>query len=142
MERDVTLRIVLEQPPAGVDFGLQKGRGSAYETILKRRSQGKHLEFEFAVGVKAGGKDAVPVFAGPLIQGPTGQRFIYIDIGAYAGQADTAWSRRLKIPLGGITWEMINSQAVLEARVRGTGKDGGPSCGTAKPFAGWKLQRK
>ena len=28
MDRDITLRIVLESPPAGVDFGIQKGRGS------------------------------------------------------------------------------------------------------------------
>ena len=41
----------------------------------------------------------------------------------------------------GITMAMIKSQAVLEARVPGTGKDGGPSCATAKPFGGWKLLR-
>ena len=29
---EIALRIVLQQPPAGVDFALQKGRGSAYET--------------------------------------------------------------------------------------------------------------
>ena len=27
MERSLRLRIVLESPPSGVDFGLQKGRG-------------------------------------------------------------------------------------------------------------------
>lgn len=37
MERELTLRIVLEKPLAGVDFGLQKGRGSEYETIQKQR---------------------------------------------------------------------------------------------------------
>jgi len=50
-------------------------------------------------------------------------------------------SRRLKVPLSGITMAMIKSQAVLEARVPGTGKDGGPSCATVKPFGGWKLLR-
>ena len=30
------------------------------------------------------------------------------------------------------------SQSSLEARVVGTGKDGGPSCGTVKPFEGWQ----
>jgi hypothetical protein len=58
MERELTLRIVLEKPPVGVDFGLQKGRGSDYETIQKQRSRGNDLSFEFTVGVKAGPKDA------------------------------------------------------------------------------------
>jgi len=39
MERDVMLRIVLEKPPAEVDFGVQKGRSSDYETIQTQRSK-------------------------------------------------------------------------------------------------------
>ena len=145
MERELTLRIVLEKPPAGVDFGLQKGRGSDYETIQKQRSQTKDLYFEFTVGLKAGRKNAMPDFSGPLVQGPPGERFVYLDIGTYAGQKDTCWSRRLKIPLSGIASDMIDrvdkSRSVLEARVPGTGKDGGPNCATVRPFDGWKLGR-
>ena len=146
MESELTLRIVLEKPPAGVDFGLQKGRGSDYETIQKQRSKAKDLDFEFTVGVKARSKDDMPVFVGSLVQGPPGERFIYIDIGTCAGQADSCWSRRLKIPLSSVTWDMFdrvlaNSEAVLETRVPGTGKDGGPTCATVKPFEGWKLAR-
>jgi len=33
VETKLTLRITLEEPPAGVDFGQQKGRGGDYETI-------------------------------------------------------------------------------------------------------------
>ena len=146
MERELILRIVLEKPPAGVDFGLQKGRGSNYETIQKQRSEGNDLSFEFTVGVKFGPKDAQPGFLGSLVQGLPADRFIYIDIGTYAGQAESCCSRRLKIPLSGITRDMIDrlpdhSGAVLEARVPGTGKDGGPSCATVKPFNGWKPGR-
>jgi hypothetical protein len=132
----VTLRIVLLRPPAGVYFGLQKGRGSAYETVQRQRSDGQDVTFELAIGVK-GSRSAPPIFVGPFVQGPSGGRFIYIDIGTYAGQTDTGWSRRLKIPLSGIGWDMIESQKVLEARVPGTGRDGGPSCATVKPFDGW-----
>lgn len=146
MESEVTLRIVLEKPPADVDFGLQKGRGSAYETIQKQRSKAKDLQFEFTVGLKPGRKDALPTFLGPLVQGPPAQRFIYVDIGTCAGQTDSCWSRRLKIPLSGITWDMVDRvlvdpKSVLETRVPGTGRDGGPTCATVKPFAGWKLVR-
>src|SRR5687768_6358288 len=145
MEREVTLRIVLEEPTAGVDFGLQKGRGNDYETIQTQRSKGQDLNFDFTVRAKATGKDAPPNFLGPFVQGPTGERFVYIDIGTYAGQTETCWSRRLKIPLRGITWQMIEEviegKSLLETRVAGKGKDGSPSCATPKPFSGWKLAK-
>ena len=146
MKQEVTLRIILEKPPAGVDFGVQKGRGSDFESIQTQRSDGRDLSFEFPVGVKAQTAGGDPDFSGPFVQGPRDQRFIYIDIGTFAGQIDTIWSRRLKIPLIGITWEMVDQSlaspaAVLEARVPGTGKDGGPTCATVKPFSGWKTSR-
>ena len=145
MEREVTLRIILEEPTAGVDFGLQKGRGNDYETIQTQRSKGKDLNFDFIVRAK-GGNDAEPNFLGPFVQGPTGERFVYIDIGTYAGQTATGWSRRLKIPLRGITWKMIEEvieeESLLETRVVGKGKDGSPSCATPKPFSGWKLEKQ
>ena len=133
MDRELTLRIVLERPPKGVDFGLQKGRGSAYETVQTQRSKGQDLRFQFTAGVRG------PALVGPFVQGPAGQRFVYIDIGTYAGQADTCWSRRLKIPLTGIAVDRIAATAILEARGPGTGKDGGPNCATVKPFGGWKV---
>lgn len=37
------VRIVLEQPPAGIDFGLQKGKGSSFEVVQKQRSKGGDL---------------------------------------------------------------------------------------------------
>src|SRR5260370_36413376 len=76
---EVTLRIVLQQPPPGVDFGLQKGRGRVYETVQKERSKGEDLAFDFAVTVKTS-KDGAPDFAGPFVQGPSGERFVYLDI--------------------------------------------------------------
>src|SRR3989442_11653008 len=83
-----TLRIVLEKPTAGVDFGLQKGRGSDYEVVAKQRSKGGDLEFEFTVTAhtskKPGRKVHLPNFTGPFAQGPAGERFVYIDIGTYA----------------------------------------------------------
>ncbi|HET6891187.1 MAG TPA: DUF5990 family protein [Pyrinomonadaceae bacterium] len=144
MGDQLTLRIVLERPTAGVDIGLQKGRGSDYETVQTQRSKKEDLSFEFNVEVKEG-KDGLPNFLGPFAQGPPQERFVYLDIGTYAGQTGTPWSRRLKIPLRGISWKLIEqvvkSSKVLEARVEGTGKDGGPSCGTVKPFQGWKAAR-
>jgi hypothetical protein len=139
MAREITLRIVLENPTKGVDFGLQKGRGSAYETTQKQRSDGGDLTFEFTPAVKDGVGDAMNALSGPFVQGTPRDRFVYIDIGTCAGQVGSCWSRRLKIPLAGITMKMVQAGLVLEARVPGTGRDGGPNCATVKDFGGWKL---
>jgi hypothetical protein len=89
------------------------------------------------------GKDGQPVLLGPFTQGPVDGRFAYLDIGTYAGQTNTQWSRRLKIPFRDITWDVIkkvaNGKRVLETRVPGKAKDGSPTCATVKPFAGWKV---
>jgi len=144
MGQELTFRIVLESPPAGVDYGLQRGGGNDYEVTQKQRSKTGDLRFEFEARVKEG-KDGQPALLGPFVHGPPQQRFIYLDIGTYAGQTDTPWSRRLKIPLSGITWDMVKRASrggnLLETHVAGTGKDGSPSCATVKPFAGWKVKR-
>jgi hypothetical protein len=145
MDDEVRCRIVLETPPAGVDYGLQKGHGSAFEAVQIQRSDGRDLQFEFSAQPRASGSPAD--FRGPFIQGPAGERFVYIDIGTFAGQTGTPWSRRLKIPLTGITRDMVRRAsaaggAVLEARIRGTGRDGSPACASVKDFAGWKVRAR
>jgi hypothetical protein len=146
-ETELRLRIVLVAPPAGVDFGLQDGKGHDYTTIQKQRSKGSDLNFEFTVTVKDTREDELPNFLGPLAQGPTTGRFIYIDIGKLAGQSDSCWERRIKVPLGGITWDLIQQvsadpKLLLEAHLPGTANDGGPSCATVKPTEGWKVCRR
>jgi hypothetical protein len=146
MELELKLRIVLEGPPPGVDFGLQKGKGNAYQTIQKQRSKGNDLFFDCSVTVKDNRSDGLPNFLGPLAQGPSTARFIYVDVGQYAGQKETGWSRRMKIPLTGINWDTIKQAAqdasvFLEARLTGTGRDGGPACGTVRPAQGWQIEK-
>jgi hypothetical protein len=146
MESEINLRIILLQPTASVVFGLQKGSGTNYETIQKQNSDAKDLSFSFDIKVKGErSKDSSPKFSGPFVQGPTDGKFVYIDIGTCAGQIGTPWSRRLKIPLTGISWKMIDEitadpKLILESCVPGTGKDGGPNCATVKPFDGWKIK--
>jgi hypothetical protein len=142
LEIELRLRVILEKPLPGVSYGLQKGRGSDYGTVQTQTSKGRDLRFEFSVRVKPGSGSAEPNFLGPFVQGPHRARFIYLDIGTYAGQEDSTWSRRLKIPLEGISWDMIDRisrdpRGLLETHVAGTAR-GGPTCGTVKPFSGWK----
>src|SRR5688572_5674041 len=135
MERQVTLRVIVESPPGGVDFGVQEGHGNDYKTVQKQRYTTQDLRFEFPIRVREG-KNGQPNFLGPFAQGPANNRFIYLDIGTYAGQTNTPWGRRLKIPLAGITCPMIeqasDASLVIEVRVPGRGRDGGPTCGTVK----------
>ena len=142
MELELTLRIVLDSPPSGVDIGVQSGSGNTYETIQKQRSRGDNLTFEFQVTVKDNRSDGQPNFLGPITQGPPTKRFVYLDIGTYAGQADSCWGRRLKVPLTSITREMIGKSKppILETHLQGTGRDGGPTCGTAKDTK-WQVDR-
>ena len=146
METEVTLQIVLVKPTTGVDFGLQKGSGNNYETIQKQRSEAHDLIFKFSVKVKGEReKDLLPKFSGHFVQGPPNGKFIYIDIGTCAGQTNTGWSRRLKVPLSGINWKEIDQliatpDLILETIVPGTGRDGGPNCATVKPFPGWRIK--
>jgi len=142
MPASVTLKIILRQPPEGVDYALQKGSGNQYETVQKQRTEGSDLVFIFGINTRDMAAEE-PNFFNEFVQGPKGGRFIYLDIGTAAGQLDSEWQRRLKIPLSGITKTMIesciNSNQLLQTTVEGTAKDGSPTCATVKPFAGWVL---
>jgi hypothetical protein len=127
-----------------VDFALQKGKGSNCQIVQKQRSGTGDLSFEFTARAALGSKDEPPNLLGPFVQGTPDARFVYIGIGTFAGQTDTEWNRRLKVPLTGITSQMIeraarDPHAAFETHVPGTGKDGTPTCATVKAFAGWKL---
>ncbi|MFB9844401.1 DUF5990 family protein [Mucilaginibacter ginsenosidivorans] len=141
MNDDLHLRIILISPPADVDFGLQSGSGNKYKTVQKQVSGNGDLLFVLSVKIK-NDKDGNIDFAGPFVQGSKGERFIYIDIGTYAGNPESEWGRRLKIPLRDIPVSVIeklqpDNKLILETRVPGMGKDGGPNCATVKPFEGW-----
>lgn len=144
MESEINLQVVLIKPTPNVVFGLQMGAGIKYETIQKQIPTSDDLTFTFTVSVKGDrSKDKFPKLSGRFVQGSADNKFVYIDIGTYAGQFDTTWSRRLKIPLTGITWRDIDSlrdNSMLQAIVPGTASDGGPNCATVKPFAGWHLK--
>lgn len=147
MESDLPIRLVLVEPPSGVDFGIQHGSGAHYQSRFVQRAKQGDVVFDFSLSVGDNRKDGLPSFKGPFAQGPPGGRFIYIDVGTYAGQKDTPWSRRMKVPLLGITWELIRQVTSkpgqkLAARIPGTGKDGGPNCATVQLLGHWQVVRR
>jgi len=144
VDSQVPIRLVLVDPPSGIDFAIQRGRGSNYRPVLVQRRIDGDLSFDFVLAVAADAKDGLPNFKGPFAQGPPAKRFVYVDVGTFAGQKDTAWSRRMIVPLQGITWAQIKEVVGrpgdrLLARIPGTGKDGGPSCATVRLLGDWRV---
>ena len=132
------------KPPPGVDFALQVGKGTDYKCTQLQKANGKDLQFHLDVIIKKSSNTELD-FSGPSIQGPKGERFIYIGIGTYAGIANSPWGRRLKIPLRGISATQVHKaekdpHLIFETSVPGTGRDGTPNCATVKPFDGWELK--
>jgi len=141
-DRPLPLRILLVQPPAGVAFCLQQGKA---ELVSVLRSEGRDLSFDLAVQVGDPLPDGRPNFLGPFTQGPREARFVYVNSGLRAGEEGSEWDRRAKVPLSGISWELIEETlaspgALLEARIQGTSRDGGPVCASTPLLdGGWKV---
>ena len=138
---EVPLRITIVRPPKGVQFCLQ-GKTSA-DLVDKTVATESDISFDFSVRLAPREAKEPPRFLGEHTHGPPSGRFVYLCVGTLAGQADSCWTRRVKIPLAGLTWPLIEGVwkkpgARLEARYQGTGKDGGPACATVPLLGGWK----
>lgn len=134
------VRITVHRPPGGVRWAVQRGRDELLEPSVRTPTR---LVFDFDIRVGDAATGAAPRLLGPYTQGPPSGRFVYVNSGAIAGQLDTPWQRRAKIPLAGITTAMIREvartpAARIETEFEGTGKDGGPTCATVKGIA-WRV---
>jgi hypothetical protein len=142
MSKEISLRIILENPVNGTVYGLQKGKGSNFETVQAQLGNGKDLFFDFVVQLKqTNGSDCS--LSGQFVQGPPANRFVYIGLGSYAGQAGAPLSGRLKVPLPEAA--LLNNQGNVGGccwycTVPGRTKDGKPMFATVKPFGGWFMQ--
>lgn len=135
----IPIRITLLSPPAGVSFCVQ-GRDNALLDL--KTSTGADLSFD--VTIQAERVAGVPRFFGDVTQGPPSGRFVYVCSGSRAGQFGSGWTRRAKVPLGGIAWSAIETVIQgkarrLEACFDGTAKDGGPACATVKLRGAWSI---
>jgi hypothetical protein len=140
-EREIPLRITVVAPPAGIEYAMQRGRDELHQ---RSRSTGADLHFDFTVRVRAATKGGLN-FLGLFTQGPPSVRFVYVNMGTAAGDAQSPWARRAKVPLMGITAALVDQVvktpgARLEARYAGTAKDGLPSCASVKLLGdGWTM---
>jgi hypothetical protein len=136
----VPLRIRVLRPPPGVQWCLQKGSSEPVSAAIGAAN--KDLTFDCEVRAQPDGTGGVR-FLGPFTQGPPKARFVYLCSGTSAGQHGSVWTRRAKIQLGSITWDMVHEASAKKKKLvtefEGTAKDGGPSCATVKLTTGWHV---
>ena len=131
----ITLRLAIQDPVPGVAYSLQTRKSEPVGQVIA----GDHpFSFDVPVRIAPG-----PKFLGEFVrsEGPA-RRFIYIAIGAQAGQASSTWSRRAKIDIHTLPADLLEQALggkVLEARLPGRDKDGGPACATLRPLEGWRV---
>lgn len=133
----VRMRIFVVDPPPGVRFAVQRGRS---ELLEPSAGQDGTIQFEFSLRRGSPLPGISVNFTGEFAQGSPSDRFIYLNSGTLAGQADSCWTRRAKLKLASIPGQIVeaalrSSDGVIEARVLGTMGDGGPICASVKPHA-------
>jgi len=136
------LRLVVVEPAPGVTIRVQQGRCDLLSPIRLSDAEAV-FEFDVRVGTRP---NAELNFLGDFAQGPADGRFVYLNAGVLAGQADSCWQRRAKIPLMSITSqqvaEAIQRQLPLEARIQGRDRKGGPVCASVPLLDGWRVARR
>lgn len=145
-ELNLRLRVTCaEMPPDrfheydAVQLGIQQ-KEAIHPGVL--RGDGA-LCFECPVRARRDPATGLPNFLGPFVHGPRGARFLYLTwTGRRSGEREMF--RRMKIHLSGISWEEVTEAAAsgvaLEARVSGTGRDGGPACASVPLLdGGWSV---
>jgi hypothetical protein len=138
---ELPLRIVVQDPVPGLAIALQRGAASKAELVGLSMSSGEPLAFDLEVTVKGSLADSRPRLLGLYVQGPPAERFFYLCVGKMAGQADSGFGGRVKVPLGGLTWRLIKDlpqAGRLEALISGRRGDC-PALATVPLLApGWR----
>ena len=139
----LALRITVVDPPPNILWALQLGQA---EVVAPTSTTKSSISFDFTVEVVADSSGAGFRLRGPVVQGRPGGRFVYLRMGAYAGQADAPAGWRAKIGLEGISQKLIKAakakrSGLLEVQFAGTGRKGGPACATVPLLgAGWEVK--
>ncbi|WP_460676234.1 DUF5990 family protein [Hymenobacter coalescens] len=128
--------------PLGVTMALQHGTTTLLPPVA---ASSELLVFETELGVVQASEQHRFRLSGPCVHGRGDDRFLYLNAGTYAGQADSCWSRRAKVPLPVLTAALVEQALatpdnVFRARMWGCAGDGGPACASIRLLdAGWSL---
>jgi Family of unknown function (DUF5990) len=132
---------VVADPVPGLAIVLQRGQAAKVSGVAPASRSADSVVFDLGVTVNGALPDGRPRLLGPFVQGPPDARFVYLIVGKYAGQADSEWAGRVKVPLGGLGWAQIEALAPggrLVARIAGQSPKGGPALASVKLLPpGW-----
>jgi len=138
---ELSIRILVEGPVPGLAMALQRGRAAKAELVPPASRSAESVVFDLEVTVDGALQDGRPWLLGPCVQGPPASRFVYLAVGTHAGQADSKWGGRVKVPLNGLGWDEIEgapSDGRLVARIAGKSPKGGPALASVRLLApGW-----
>jgi len=138
----LALRITVVDPPPTISWALQLGRDDLIKPTASTKGR---ISFDFSVEVVTGDSPDAFRLRGPAVQGRAGERFVYLCMGAYAGQVGAPAGWRAKISLEGITRKLLDAlrakhSGVLEAQFAGTAREGGPSRASVPLLGGgWRI---
>lgn len=138
---ELPLRIVVMNPVPELTLMLQRGQAGRATLLPPARHSSASVDFEFEVTVDGRLPDGRPRLLGPLVQGPSAARFVYLAVGQRAGQFDSAWDGRVKVPLSGLHWHAIEGllpKGRLVAWISGQSPKGAPALASVKLLGhGW-----
>src|SRR5262245_46054949 len=156
-DQRVSIRVICVSPPRpgdyGAEFGLQDN-STAVDWVIHRGEAEKNgdIRFECKCRIRYNPRTGKPSFLGPFVYGESAKRFLYLSWrpkGWRRGEAEPAdaWVRRMKVHLSSITSEQIKSVlrsgGVLEAKILGRGRDGGPNCASVQlEGGGWTVKKR
>lgn len=131
----VTLRLIIEDPVPGVMYSLQDKKSHPVGPVVAIEGL---LSFDVPVRVAPDRR-----LLGDFVRREGAERrFVYIAIGAQAGDGGSRWSRRAKIDVHTLPNNLLDQAragGVLEVRLPGRDKDGGPACGTLRSVSSWVI---
>ena len=138
---ELPIRIVVEDPVPGMAIALQRGQAAKAELVAAASRSADAAVFDLEVTVGGRLPDGRPRLLSLYVQGPPDARFVYLCVGKYAGQADSEWAGRVKVPLGGLGGDQIKALppgARLAARIAGQSPKGGPALASVRLLPpGW-----
>lgn len=133
--RPLTLRLTIDDPLAGVRYSLQD---KANAPVNPQTAGDGPVSLDVTITLTDDGR-----MTGPFVrrEGPA-RRFVYIAIGTSAGDHGSPWSRRAKIDVHDIPADLLDlakGGRIMEARLPGRARDGGPACATVRPLQAWRV---
>jgi len=138
---ELPLGIGVVDPVPGLAMALQRGHGETMSLVRPQARWDTAIAFAFEVTVDGSVSGGGPRLLGHFVQGPPAARFVYLSVGRYADQAASEWGGRVKVPLSGIAWEVIEAKppgARLVALISGRSPQGGPALASVRLLPpGW-----